>query len=280
VADSYKEAVRQVIEAGLNVRTNFTQPKIFIEPLRELVKEGSLSMKTLDSRVADVLRVKFRLGLFDHPYVKDPKKADEVLKAGVNAAFMMQMARESLVLLKNDSALLPLDKSKIRRILVTGPLAMDTGYAISRYGPSNVAVTTVLEGIRSYLGKGSNIVVDYSKGCNIIDATWPESEIIPTPLTPAEQGGIAEAVTKASQSDIIIDYATARRREEPISTAVTESTVQWLLHRRMNAQQQMRWTPRGAHLMLKVRCAVMNGTLDRDHAVAGSRACPPFRRAA
>src|SRR5258707_10117523 len=49
------------------------------------------------------------------------------------------------------------------------------------------------------------------------------------------------------QSDIIIDYATARRREEPISTAVTESTVQWLLHRRMNAQQQMRWTPRGAH---------------------------------
>ena len=59
------------------------------------------------------------------------------------------------------------------------------------------------------------------------------------------------------QSDIIIDYATARRRKEPISTAVTESTVQWLLHRRMNAQQQMRWTPRGAHLMLKVRCAVM-----------------------
>jgi hypothetical protein len=66
------------------------------------------------------------------------------------------------------------------------------------------------------------------------------------------------------QSDIIIDYATARRREEPISTAVTESTVQWLLHRRMNAQQQMRWTPRGAHLMLKVRCAVVNGTLERD----------------
>ena len=45
------------------------------------------------------------------------------------------------------------------------------------------------------------------------------------------------------------NYATARRREEPISTAVTESTVQWLVHRRMNAQQQMRWTPRGAHLI-------------------------------
>jgi hypothetical protein len=82
------------------------------------------------------------------------------------------------------------------------------------------------------------------------------------------------------QSDIIIDYATARRREEPISTAVTESTVQWLVHRRMNAQQQMRWTPRGAHLMLKVRCAVMNGTLHYDHAAAEGRARRPFRRAA
>jgi len=83
----------------------------------------------------------------------------------------------------------------------------------------------------------------------------------------------------SGQSDIIVDYATARRRGETISTAVTESTVQWLLHRRMNAQQQMRWTPRGAHLMLKVRCAVMNGTLERDHVVAERRACRPYRRA-
>jgi hypothetical protein len=57
----------------------------------------------------------------------------------------------------------------------------------------------------------------------------------------------------SGQSDLIIDYATARRHEEPISTATTESTVQWLLHRRMHAQQQMRWSPRGAHLMLNVR---------------------------
>jgi hypothetical protein len=84
----------------------------------------------------------------------------------------------------------------------------------------------------------------------------------------------------SGQSNIIIDYATARRREEPISTAVTESTVQWLLHRRMNAQQQMRWSPRGAHLMLKVRTSVVNGTLDRDHAVAERWAHRPFRRAA
>jgi hypothetical protein len=81
------------------------------------------------------------------------------------------------------------------------------------------------------------------------------------------------------QSDIIIDYATARRRKEPISTAVTESTVQWLLHRRMNAQQQS-WSPRGAHLMLKVRTAVMNRTLERDHAAAKRWVQRPFRSAA
>jgi hypothetical protein len=56
-----------------------------------------------------------------------------------------------------------------------------------------------------------------------------------------------------------IDYATARRCEEPISTAITESTVQWLLHHRTNAQQQMCWSPRGADLMLKVRTSVVNG---------------------
>jgi hypothetical protein len=84
----------------------------------------------------------------------------------------------------------------------------------------------------------------------------------------------------SGQSDIIIDYAPTRRREEPISTAITESTVQWLLHRRMNAQQQMRWSPRGAHLMLKVRTTVVNGTLNRDYGVAERWARRPFRRAA
>ena len=84
----------------------------------------------------------------------------------------------------------------------------------------------------------------------------------------------------AGQAALIIDYATARYGEEPISTAPTESTVQWLLHRRMGANQQMRWSPRGAHLMLKVRTAVANGTFDRNHAVAERWARRPFHRTA
>jgi hypothetical protein len=84
----------------------------------------------------------------------------------------------------------------------------------------------------------------------------------------------------AGQAELIIDYAAARHDAEPISTAPTESIVQWLLHRRMGANQQMRWSPRGAHMMLKVRTAVANGTLERDYAVAERWARRPFRRAA
>jgi hypothetical protein len=84
----------------------------------------------------------------------------------------------------------------------------------------------------------------------------------------------------AGQAKLIIDYAVSRHEAEPISTAPTESTVQWLLHRRMAANQQMRWSPRGAHMMLKVRTAVANGTLERDYAVAERWARRPFRRAA
>src|SRR5215213_4409309 len=84
----------------------------------------------------------------------------------------------------------------------------------------------------------------------------------------------------SGQADLIIDYATAQRRDEPISTATTEGTVQWLLHRRMGTNQQMRWTPRGAHCMLKVRTAVANDTLAGDHAAAEPWTRRPFRTAA
>ena len=84
----------------------------------------------------------------------------------------------------------------------------------------------------------------------------------------------------SGQSDLIIDYATARRSDEPISTATTESTVQWLLHRRMGANQQMRWSSRGAHLMLKVRTSVMNRTFNKDYAAVERWARRPFRNAA
>jgi beta-glucosidase len=202
VAGDYKEAVRQVVEAGLNVRTNFTMPQTYIMPLRELIKENKLSMKLIDSRVGDVLRVKFRLGLFDDPYVKDPKSSDKKVHTAADDAMSLKMNRESMVLLKNQGDLLPLDKSKLKNILVTGPLAAEENYATSRYGPSHNPVTSVLNGIKNYVGKGVN--VNYIKGCDVVDPTWPESEIIETPLTAQEQAGIDSAVAQAKQADVVI----------------------------------------------------------------------------
>ena len=201
VAADYKDAVRQAVEAGLNVRTNFTPPEQFIMPLRELVKEAKVSVKTIDSRVADVLRVKFQLGLFDHPYT-DAKLADKGVHTAADEAFALQLNRESLVLLKNEKETLPLDKQKIRRILVTGPLADATTHAVSRYGPSNNKVTSVLEGITQYAGK--HITVQYAKGCDIVNPGWPGTELVPTPLDSTEKAGIAEAVSKAADADVII----------------------------------------------------------------------------
>jgi len=205
VAEDYKDAVRQVVEAGMNVRTNFTQPKKFILPLRELVNEGKLPMSTLDRNVADVLRVKFQLGLFDSPYVNDTKAADKIVSSPDTKDFVLQMAKESLVLLKNENALLPLDLKSLKKIFVTGPLATDKTAYVSRYGPQNLEVMNVLDGIKNFVG--NKATVEYSKGCDVVDATWPESEIIPTPLTPEEQKSITEAVEKARLSDVVIVVA-------------------------------------------------------------------------
>jgi len=202
VAPDYKDAVRQVAEAGLNVRTHFTPPQDYILPLRELVKEGKLSMKTLDRNVADVLRVKFQVGLFNSPYVNNTSIADSIVAGPETEEFVLQMARESLVLLKNEDNLLPLELSGLKNILVTGPLADDKTVYTSRYGPQNLEITNVLEGIKNYVGTSARL--EYAKGCDVVDATWPESEIIPTPLTQKEQNLIAEAVEKAKQSDVVI----------------------------------------------------------------------------
>ena len=201
VAGDYKEGVRQAMEAGLNVRTNFDMPDKYILPVRELVKEKKISEKILNERVADVLRVKFKLGLFDKPYVK-PELADVIVNNEEAKQFSKQISKEVLVLLKNQNNLLPLDKKNIRHVLVTGPLAADTLHSMSRYGPNNVKVISVLQGIKNYASGFAT--VDYVKGCETIDANWPESEIFSQPLTPKETNDINEAVTKAKLSDVVI----------------------------------------------------------------------------
>src|SRR3989440_1620794 len=201
VAADMKEAVRQSIEAGLDVKTNFTKPEDFILPLRELVKEGKVSMKTLDDRVRDVLRVKFLVGIFDHPYITDPDATERIVNSAEHQQVALRAARESLVLLKNDKNVLPLSK-EIRSIAVIGPNADDDRNTRHRYGPNGVRGVTVLEGIKNKLGE--RVRVTYAKGCDITDAHWPETEVLPEPLTKEEQDGIKEAVEVAKTADVAV----------------------------------------------------------------------------
>lgn len=201
-AKDYKEAVRQSVEAGLNMRCTFRSPKSFVQPLRELVKEGAISEETINQRVADILRVKFMVGLFDHPYVENIKKSDQIVNSREHKNIALRVSQESLVLLKNQDDLLPLDRTKIKRIAICGPNANVADYALTHYGPLAVDVTTVLEGINNKVGK--NIEVTYSKGCDLVDAQWPDSELYPLPLNPEEQQQITLAQNNAKNADVAI----------------------------------------------------------------------------
>ena len=201
-AKDMKEAVRQSVEAGLNVRCTFRSPDSFVLPLRELVKEGGLSEEVINDRVRDILRVKFLIGLFDAPYQTDLAGADDEVEKEANEAVALQASHESIVLLKNTDNTLPLNIDKIKKIAVCGPNADEEGYALTHYGPLAVEVTTVLEGIREKAQGKAEVL--YTKGCDLVDAHWPESEIMEYPLTPDEQAEIDRAVANARQADVAV----------------------------------------------------------------------------
>lgn len=201
-AKDMKEAVRQSVEAGLNVRCTFRSPDSFVLPLRELVKEGGLSEEVINDRVRDILRVKFLIGLFDAPYQTDLAGADDEVEKEANEAVALQASRESIVLLKNTDNTLPLNIDKIKKIAVCGPNADEEGYALTHYGPLAVEVTTVLEGIREKAQGKAEVL--YTKGCDLVDAHWPESEIMEYPLTTDEQTEIDRAAANARQADVAV----------------------------------------------------------------------------
>jgi len=201
IAADMKDAVRQSILAGLNVKTNFTKPEDFILPLRELVKEGKVPVKVLDDRVRDVLRVKFIIGLFDHPYIDSAATAKSIVNSADHQKVALRAARESVVLLKNDKNVLPLSK-EIKSIAVVGPNADDQTLTNYRYGPSAATSVTVRQGIQNLLGSAAK--VNYAKGCEVVSEHWPETEVLPEPLTKDEQRMIDEAVEATKNSEVAI----------------------------------------------------------------------------
>ncbi|PMQ00768.1 MAG: beta-glucosidase [Dictyoglomus sp. NZ13-RE01] len=159
VASSKEEAAKLALEAGLDVELPDSD---CFENIVNLVKQGKLNQEVLDNAVRRVLRVKFWLGLFDDPYV-DPDYAEKINDHPAHRELALKIARESIVLLKNDSDILPLDKN-IKKIAVIGPNAdipRMGGY--SGYG---VKIVTPLEGIKNKVSKSTEVY--YAQGCELI----------------------------------------------------------------------------------------------------------------
>lgn len=200
VASNNEDGIAQAVNAGLNVRTHFTPPADFILPLRQAIADGKISQETLNKRVAEILRVKFWLGLFDNPYRGDGKQAEQIVHSKEHQAVSLEAARQSLVLLKNEKGLLPLSKS-VRSVAVIGPNAEECQQLICRYGPANAPIKTVFQGIKEMLPQAE---VVYRKGCDIIDPHFPESEILDFPKTAEETQMMDEAVEAARKAEVAI----------------------------------------------------------------------------
>lgn len=198
VSATAEEAAARAVTAGLNVRTNFTPPEDFILPLRRAIAEGRVAMEVIDERVAEVLRVKFRLGLFDEPYRGDTIESG-VVRAPEHRALALEAALQSIVLLKNDG-LLPLSMDA-KRVAVIGPNADEERLLVCRYGPSNPSLVSVYKGVRAFLPGAE---VRYAKGCEVRDAYFPESEMYDVPLDAAERSMMDEAVRTARDADAVI----------------------------------------------------------------------------
>jgi beta-glucosidase len=202
VATDETDAAKQALEAGLNVRTAFSTPTYFINAVRKGINEGSISMQTIDERVKEVLKVKFWLGLFDKPYVEDENAADTIVHSNQSKQLALQAAHESIVLLKNENNLLPLNKNKIQSIAIIGPNAKEEKSLLSRYGPTHAQVVTVFDGIKNALPSSTNIF--YAKGCEHADKNFPLSDVEEFELSKEEDSILNEAIAVASKADVII----------------------------------------------------------------------------
>jgi beta-glucosidase len=184
VATTPPEAAALAINAGLD---DDLSGYGYDKELLEAVKQKLVAPEILDRAVGRVLRIKFEMGLFENPYV-DPSKAAKLVKTPANVQLARQVARESVVLLKNEKDLLPLAKT-LQRIAVIGPNADNLYNQLGDYtAPQPESnVVTVLEGIKAKVPAATQVT--YVKGCAIRDTT---------------SANIAEAVAAARKAQVAI----------------------------------------------------------------------------
>jgi len=203
-AANLADAARLALHAG--VEYDLSNGAVY-RTLLEQVKEGRVSEAAIDWAVADVLAAKFRMGLFDHPYV-DVDAAEHALNTPAYQKVALEAAREAMVLLRNEGGLLPLDLDKYKTIAVIGPDAAQVH--VGGYSRDPFHEVSVLEGIRNLVGDRAKVV--FSEGCKITtdvnDQTpgwlaWYNDGIhLPDPAEQEKE--IAAAVEVARQSDVAI----------------------------------------------------------------------------
>ncbi|HEX8494729.1 MAG TPA: glycoside hydrolase family 3 N-terminal domain-containing protein [Pyrinomonadaceae bacterium] len=184
VAANEAEAVRQALGAGVEMEM---VSRLYNKHVAQLIKEGKLSTEKLDEAVRRILRIKFRLGLFERPYADAARERTALLSREHRDA-ARDIAARSMVLLKNERETLPLEKFR-GTIAVIGPLADSQKDMIGSWsGDGNAAdAVTLLAGLRAKAGIG--VQVTYAKGCEIDgDST----------------AGFAEAVATARAADVVV----------------------------------------------------------------------------
>ena len=192
------EAAQQAITAGSDMDM---EARAYIGHLADLVKSGKVDIKLVDDAVRRVLRVKFALGLFDDPYrYSDAGREKAATLTAANLAAARDVARRSIVLLKND-AVLPIDKS-VRSIAVIGPLADDKDAPLGNWrarGEANSAVS-LLEGVKAAVSPGTTVL--YAEGAKLI--TGPRNFGAPSVYNTKDRSGFPAAVEAARSADVVL----------------------------------------------------------------------------
>ncbi|TCU58491.1 beta-glucosidase [Novosphingobium sp. PhB57] len=208
IAKDGTEAAVKAISAGTNMEMVPPGQKAHMPSLAAAITEGKLTTAELDAMVRPVLAAKFRMGLFENPYV-DEARAAKVLADPAHADAARAAAERSAVLLRNEGGLLPLDRKKVRSLAVIGPLADSQRDMLGPwiFSMNNPSAESLLAGIRAKVGQG--VTVSYSEGVRIPARVNPSpfdmmdgKRTKPEPID--EDAEIAKSVALARQSDAAI----------------------------------------------------------------------------
>lgn len=196
MAPSRADAAALCINAGIDVE--LPNPETFVH-LHEMIETGKVSMEVIDRAVTRVLFNKFRLGLFDCPYV-DIKRAERVNGNNAHRQLAYRAAAEAMVLLKNENDFLPLDKKKVKRIALIGPNA--NRCILGGYSGMPQDTITPLRAIRERFGDRMEIL--YAEGCRLTDHHSPFPYAIRAITAKENALKIREAVETARQADVVV----------------------------------------------------------------------------